>query len=371
MAPWQLIIISVFAVVLLSQIIYFLYFFSRLAFYKPAEISAQAKLPLSVIICARDEAQNLTKYLPGVLVQQYPSYQTLVINDVSYDETALLLEGLKKEFPHLDFINLNQEAKFIAGKKYPLSVGIKSAHYNHVALTDADCVPASEDWLHHINEIFSQGKEIVLGYSGYFAYKGWLNKIIRFETVHTAMQYFGYALAGQPYMGVGRNLAYNKQLFFKEKGFSKHSNIPSGDDDLFINAVATSQNTGIMLHPNSFVWSEPKKTWTSWAKQKQRHYSTSKFYKPKFKWLLGWYSASHFLFYALLPFIFIILGWPFALGAWLLRLIIQWIVFGNSCKVLGEKNLAGYYPFFDLFLLGYYLFFVRSLFKKPKNAWTY
>ena len=58
---------------------------------------------------------------------------------------------------------------------------------------------------------YRPGIEVVLGYGAYKKYPGFLNKLIRFETFHTALQYFSYALAGKPYMGVGRNLSYRKE----------------------------------------------------------------------------------------------------------------------------------------------------------------
>src|SRR5690606_19303744 len=129
-----------------------------------------------------------------------------------------------------------------------------------------DCIPASEFWMQRMIAPFSKGAEIVLGYGPYYKAKGFLNKIIRFETFHTALQYLSYALAGLPYMGTGRNLAYKKELFLKNKGFSAHNHLPGGDDDLFINATATGKNTSIVIEKDSFTFSEPKKTWSEWVK---------------------------------------------------------------------------------------------------------
>src|SRR5690606_2290123 len=116
-----------------------------------------------------------------------------------------------------------------------------------------------------------QEKEIVLGYSPYFKYPGLLNRLIRFETTHTAMSYVSYALRGNAYMGVGRNVAYTKSLFYKGKGFNKHMHIKSGVDDLFVKRIATRTNTVIYLHPDALMLSVPKETWKIYYKQKARH----------------------------------------------------------------------------------------------------
>ncbi len=207
-------------------------------------------------------------------------HEILVVNDNSLDETHYLLEALQQDFPQLQVVELKQEAKLIPGKKFPLSIGIKSAKHDILLMTDADCIPASEFWIQKMEGGFQEGTEIVLGYGAYHKRKGWLNKIIRFETFHTAIQYLSYALAGIPYMGVGRNLAYRKEVFFRHKGFSAHNHIPSGDDDLFINRVANRDNTALVLDKEAFTLSIPKKKWGDWWKQKQRHFSTAKYYKP-------------------------------------------------------------------------------------------
>src|SRR5437868_4035888 len=267
-----------FCFIVLIQLFYYSFFYTRVAFYKDQKKEVSQQHPVSVIICARDEDENVARNLPGILVQDYPTtHEIIVVNDNSVDDTKYILAELQKTFKKLQIVELTQEAKMIAGKKFPLSIGIKEAKYEIVLLTDADCVPASEKWLFKMQNAFNNGIEIVLGYGAYTKSPGFLNKAIRFETFHTALQYLGYAMAGKPYMGVGRNLAYKKDVFFRNKGFSSINHIPSGDDDLFINRVATKNNTAVVIDPEAFTISRPKRTWKEWMKQKNRHYSTGKF----------------------------------------------------------------------------------------------
>ena len=222
---WQLLFYG-FCLVTLIQVFYYLFFFVRLALHKTKPGTSTQTHPVSVIICARDEAANLAKNLPGALVQQYrTTHEVIVVDDNSFDDSKYLLEELQKIFKQLHVIELKQEAKFIPGKKFPLSMGIKAAIYEIVLLTDADCVPASESWIDKMQQAFDDKTEIVLGYGAYHKKKGLLNVIIRWETFHTALQYLSYALAGIPYMGVGRNLSYKKAIFYRHKGFTAHSNI--------------------------------------------------------------------------------------------------------------------------------------------------
>ncbi len=366
---WQLLFYS-FCLITLIQIFYYCFFFLRLAFYKAKPKSSSQTHPVSVIICARDEAANLAKNLPGALVQQYrTSNEVIVVDDNSYDDSKYLLEELQKEFKQLHVVLLKQEAKFIPGKKFPLSVGIKTAKYEVLLLTDADCVPASEFWMDKMQQVYDNDTEIVLGYGAYHKKKGLLNKLIRWDTFHTALQYFSYALAHTPYMGVGRNLSYRKELFFRHKGFTAHNHIASGDDDLFIKTAATKTNTKISLDPDTFTLSEPAKTWGLWTKQKSRHYSTAKFYKPVHKFLLGLYSLSQFLFFPLLAASIIFYGWQLSLIVFGIRFLLQAVVYYAAMKKLNEKDLFPLFLFFDIWMFFYYLLFSFALIKKPKRGW--
>jgi glycosyltransferase involved in cell wall biosynthesis len=359
-----------FCFVTLLQVLYYLFFFIRFAFYKKKDKVTSQTHAVSVIICARDEAANLAKNLPGALVQQYKTtHEVIVVDDNSFDDTKYLLEEFQKTFKQLHPVLLQQEAKLIPGKKFPLSIGIKTAKHEIVLLTDADCVPASEFWIEKMQETYNDETEIVLGYGAFNKKRGFLNKLIRWEAFHTAIQYFSYALAGMPYMGVGRNLSYKKIIFFRHKGFSAHNHVPSGDDDLFINMAATKTNTKINIDADTFTLSEPAKTWGQYAKQKNRHYSTAKYYKPLHKFLLSVYALTYFLFYPLLAAAMIFYNWKFVLIAFGVRFILQAVVYFLGMKKLKEVDLFPYFLLFDIGMFFYYLIFAFSIFKKPSKAW--
>jgi glycosyltransferase involved in cell wall biosynthesis len=367
--PWLELFFIAFCLTTVVQLFYYGWFFRRLAFYSPLPKEHSQQHPVSVIICARDEAARLVTHLPGSLVQSYPSsHEVIVVNHNSQDDTRFLLDEFKKTFKGLHIVNLEHEAIGIPGKKYPLSMGIKEALYEIVLLTDADCVPASEFWMQKMQDGYRNGIEVVLGYSPYKKSAGFLNKIIRFDTFHTALQYLSYALAGMPYMGVGRNLSYKKDVFFRNKGFSAINHVSGGDDDLFINKVATKENTAVVIDPDTFMLSEPKKTFPEWFRQKSRHYTTAKYYKPRHKLLLGLYSASHFLFYPLfIASLFV--NWKAALIIFGVRFIIQGYTFQRSMKMLGEEDLFPWWWLLDLWMLAYYIIFSSTLWKKPRKAW--
>jgi len=341
-----------------------------MAYYRNKEKEVSVEHPVSVIICARDEAHNLVKNLPGVLVQDYPTtHEVVLVNENSTDESKYVIDEFKRSFKNRNMIELTQEAKMISGKKFPLSMGIKSAKYEIVLLTDADCVPASENWIKKMQDAYDEETEIVLGYGAYHKKPGLLNKLIRFETFHTAMQYFSYALAGKPYMGVGRNLSYKKEIFFKNKGFSSINQIPSGDDDLFINQVATATNTAVLMDHDAHTLTDPKTTWGEWMTQKYRHYTTGKYYKPIHQFLLGLYSFSLFFVYPLLAISIIFFNWQLALGVYAVRFLLQAFILYKGMAKLNEKDLYPWFLFFDIWMFFYYLFTVPAIWKAPRKNW--
>jgi len=367
--PWLEVFFIVFCLITLVQLFYYGWFFRRLAWYSAPEKQQSQQHPVSVIICARDEAARLVTHLPGALVQTYPStHEVIVVNHNSQDDTRFLLDEFKKTFKGLHIVNLEHEAIGIPGKKYPLSMGIKEARYEIVLLTDADCIPASEFWMQKMQDGYDKGTEVVLGYGAYKRAPGVLNKIIRFDTFHTALQYLSYALAGQPYMGVGRNLSYKKDVFLRNKGFSAINHVPGGDDDLFINKVATRENTAIVIDKDTFTLSDPKKNFGEWFRQKARHYSTAKYYKPRHKFLLGLYSLSYILFYPLL-IVSLFYDWRVALPLYGIRLIVQGLIFHKTMRRLGEEDLFPWWWLLDIWMFAYYLIFSSTIWKKPRQNW--
>lgn len=359
-----------------TQLYIYLFLYRRLAVHKPdCSIEGEA-LPVSVIITAKNEAENLTQNLPIILSQDYPDYEVILVNDQSYDQTGNILEELSQQYPHLKVITIKEHIYEFEGKKFALTLAFKAAGNNIFLLTDADCKPESDQWIRLMQKQFiHKDTEIVLGYSPYKYRPGLLNLLIRFETLCTAMQYLSLALAGRPYMGVGRNLAYRKSTFFDNKGFAPYLKINSGDDDLFVNKNATKNNTVIQICPVSFIQSEPKTSYFDWLRQKKRHQRTGKLYKSGDKYMLAALWFSGFLFYAAL-IVFVLLKkeyWVGATGIFALRFIIQLIIIYLICKKLKGGLLWLFFPFLEVFYTLIYqpLLGLNGLRKNKKrnNGW--
>ncbi len=346
-----LIVFSVFAVVFFLQLFYYLFFYARLAFYKPKPEGVE-KEPVSVIICARNEEDNLRENLPSILAQDFHEFEVIVVNDRSVDGSYDMLKDMAKENDRLKIVHLDEDIIKSDSKKFALTLGIKKAAHDILLLTDADCKPASNQWIAQMQSRFPAKTDVVLGFGAYQK-KGFslLNQFIRFDTFFTALQYFSYSLAGQTYMGVGRNLAYRKHLFFDNKGFGSHNHIRSGDDDLFINEVAGKAKVNIAVDAESHTLSVPKTSWNEWFRQKRRHLTTGPLYKTKHKLLLGTFMISQVLFYPLLVALLVMqYNFPIVISLFAVRFIIQMIIFRRVMGTLKHQDLFLISPIIDLVL---------------------
>jgi glycosyltransferase involved in cell wall biosynthesis len=370
-------LLYVFVAVVAIQFLYYIVIFGRFSFTKPKNYSENNK-PVSVIICSKNESKNLKKKLELFANQQYCKFELVLINDRSTDDTLDVLESFKETFEErlkfrnitVKIVDIQENEQFWGSKKYALTLGIKAATNELLLFTDADCEPVSPFWIQEMVAGFSVEKTIILGYGGYqFIKNSFLNKIIRFETLITAIQYFSFAKMGIPYMGVGRNLAYTKTQFFEARGFADHMHLRSGDDDLFINQIATKKNIEVCYSPNSFTISEPKTSYKDWTLQKRRHISTASYYKLSHKLLLGLLYLSQISFWIIAIILLIFqykLYW--ILGIIGFRFLFTFIIIGLSAKKLNERNLLLLSPILELFLmLSQLKFYIHNLISKPKH----
>jgi len=356
-----------FIVVVCIQCLYYVFIFSKFAFANPQKKGLKTP-PVSVIICAKNEAENLKRFVPSILEQDYPNFELVLINDTSSDGTLNCIKEFEKKDTKVKVVDVQNNEAFWGNKKYALTLGIKAASHELLLFTDADCKPVSKNWIKEMSSQISSSKTIVLGYGAYGKVKNsLLNKLIRFETLLTAVQYFSYAKLGIPYMGVGRNLMYTKSEFFNANGFVSHMKIRSGDDDLFINQIAKKDNTIICDAQESFTYSTAKKSFSNWYKQKRRHISTATHYKWLHKFLLSLYYCSQLLFWTLSIVLLVLLyNWKIVLALVIFRFIVQMVVMGFSAKKLHEKDLIYLFPFLEVFLIAMQMIiFIHNLISKP------
>ena len=366
-----LVIFCIFSSAAVIQLFYYLFFYLSVYLKRPQD-AKRTRMPVSIIICARNEAENLRNFLPAVLKQDYPDYEVIVVNDCSEDNSYEVLGNYLTQYPNLRISTVNKDPKFTHNKKFAQFIGIKASKNEILLFTDADCKPESDKWLEGMTSHFDENTSFVLGYGGYLKETGLLNKYIRYDCMTIAMQYLGMAIRGIPYMGVGRNLAYRRSVFFSNKGFGLHNHVISGDDDLLVNSVATGKNTSVEFSTETHTRSVPCSAINEWILQKKRHLTTAQYYKLRDKILLTAEPLTRILFYTtfilLLCFIFL---WPWALAVFVLRLITQIIVFYLDQKKLNEPGLLVYLLIFDIFspVINSIIFLSNIRSRSVKNQW--
>lgn len=345
----------------LIQALYYLCLYNRIGARARAVKRGDAHFiqelpPISVIICAREESENLRRNLHAVLEQDYPQFEVIVINDGNTDESEDYLTMLEEQYPHLYHSFVPDSSRYISRKKLAVTLGIKASKYDWLVFTHANCMPQSDQWLRLLARNFTSRTQVVLGYSNYEHCKGWLHKRVAFDNLFTSMRYLGFALAGSPYMGIGRNLAYRKELFYQQKGFSAHLNLQRGEDDLFVNHVANSDNTRVETDANAIVHMQPVARAKDWKEEKIGYASTARLYHGLQRWFSGLETLTRLAFSAfwiaaavtgILHFHWLAAG--IALLLFLLRFTMQAIIVNKTAKALNEKRR--YYftlPVFDL-----------------------
>lgn len=372
------VLVPVFLLCITIQLAYTLFFFVQL-FSLPDEndTSITDPQPVTIIICAKNEADNLRNNLPAIMAQRYSNaagismYRVIVVNDASDDDTASVLEGFKAVNDNLSIIHISpQEIRTLPGKKFALSKALAATETEYLLLTDADCTPASDSWLMQIVAPLHKGKQLVAGFGAYQTDSSLLNGFIRWETLHTFIQYTGYTLSGRPYMAVGRNLACTKAAMKKAQQSPEWSKLPSGDDDLLVNAVADSRNMAIVATPSSITTSPAKATWGDWLQQKQRHVSTGKYYKIGTKLLLGLYALTHSLVWLSFLMLLLTAMWQLALGVMAVRLVINIIIQQRACRLTGQQHNIFLFILADIGWMIYNFVLSPYILLKNKQRWT-
>lgn len=342
----------------LTQAIYYLGLYNKIYTHTQKENNADVNLkhpPLSVIIVAKDAANELKENLPFILEQDYPEFEVIVIYDSAADDCDDVLKLLEDKYPNLYHTFIPDSARYISHKKLGITMGIKASRHDWLVFTESNCRPQSKRWLRQMARNFTPSTEIVLGYSNYEKTSGWFNKKITFDTLLNSMRYLGMAISGHPYMGTGRNMAYRKSLYYKQKGFSSHLNLQRGEDDLFINETANEHNTRVETDPESLIRISIPKYKRIWREEKVSYMATSRLFKGTARYLMGFETCSRLLFYittiATIIISTILHQWiiaGIALLLWTLRYVLQLVVFRKASTYLGERKFYALLPVFDI-----------------------
>lgn len=310
---------------------------------------------VTIVIYARNEGQNLCQNLPYFLNQQYSNYDVVVVDDASEDNTAEILSEAMVHYKNLHKTFVPREAHNVSRRKLSIMLGIKAASGEIIVVTNGNCCPQSDQWLPKLIRNFTSETEVVLGYSypNYANDKAFGNLFRAFDYLNESAQYLASALHQHPYRGTNCNIAFRKDTFFKNKGFSHSMNLNYGDDDIFVNEITNSTNTQVELSSDSQMSVHYNMPHKAYHEHKLRHDFNAK-YLPRMPFvstkfiLLCNYAFFAALAIALTCDIFSIVG----VTAVALLAIISWTVHGilsnKLAKALHGKAIIALLPIFAL-----------------------
>ncbi len=346
-------ILVIFGSITLLQLLYYFVIYARFSFSKKKKAVAMQQVPVSVIVVVKDAANSLLKFLPRMMSQQYSQFELVIVNDHSHDQSELVVKEYQSQYNNIKLVDLESAVTTIRGSKFALSMGIRCATYEHLLFTDVECYPASSHWLEKMAENFVSQKQIVLGYSSYEKRNNLFNRLLHYDNLHNAIQYFSLAICHSTYRGDLKNIAFTKSLFYAQKGFASHNHISCGEEDIFISRATNRQNTAVEFSPESFIQLQHKIPYSYWKNHKMGLYFTRRMNTLKNRLLLNCYALLNLLFYVTLTLaivlslanktlLFTILGIAAA------RLICQYLVYGFAARKLKEKQVIPFLLFYDI-----------------------
>ena len=286
----------------LIQLFFWLCFYKRPYSYqkKKREIAVpdEALPAISVIVTSRNSAEELAQNLPFIIEQDYPDFEVIVVNRGSTDDTDMVLKAAEQKHPRLYHTYVPAEADGINEKKLALTLGIKAAKNDYLLFTEAYCRPCSKQWIKEYGKEFTQDKEVVLGFSRLeIPKKTALRGFILYDNLIHHLKFLSMAILHKPFMGIGRNLAYKKELFFRHKGYSPILNLEGGEDDIYINRIAPKKKTGVVLSRESITETDSVKNFSTWRTLKSGYLYSKQYYKGFSFRIFGLETFSKYLFY--------------------------------------------------------------------------
>lgn len=375
-STYTLILLALLVVSFIALCLYYGLLWLRVGRCKKDVVSHQSsvagsKPSVSIVMVVHNEAEFLKKSLPYLLEQDYPDFEVVIVDYKSTDDTHFVLKVCADNYPQLKPISFHKDVNMFQGKKYPLSIGIKSATKEVILLTEAECTPCSFNWISHMMEGYCGGMQMVLGYNLVKSSGNLLGAFQQYENMVYSASYLGSAMMGMPYTATGRNLSYRRNFFFKKGGFISHYSIPDGADDLFVNQNANSGICALVMHKDAVVSSEPRSTFNLWHQDRTHRLYTRRYYGLKDRLLLSIYPLSQLVFLVALILLFVgqVFPWQLLLGFLLLKIIWQIVCSIPLAKLFEIKKIHFFAPFFELYFLITNTFLTCFALRRKNKQW--
>ncbi len=313
--------------------------------------------PVSIILAARNEEQNIRSCVKALIDQNYPEdlLQIVIVDDGSTDETVPILKSFESKVSDLTILQTHSKT---GNKKLALDKAIRKCTGEILLFTDADCVPSAA-WVQTMVNYFSDDIGLVAGFSPVIdPSDSFFGKILHLDSIAAGFVAAGAIGNGSAATCTGRNLGYRRQLFQEVNGFSEIQKSTSGDDDLFLQLVKmkTHWNINYAIDSDAIVPSYQTKSFVQFINQKKRHLSAGKYYNRKNQFLYLLFHLSNLSF-----FVFPILSvWyqKFLISSLLLimgKLFFDWVVIRSCARKFQQPINFNPFLVWEIFFPFYHL----------------
>lgn len=339
--PYIFSLTIVLALSFVALAVYYALFYFRLGHYKQVGKSESETLPpVSVVLCSQNQGEWLRTNLVYLLEQDYPDFEVVVVNYCSTDDTKFVMQVLSENYKRLQVVTMDQNVCGYRGKKYPLSIGIKSAKHDLLLMADPDCLPRDVerfDWIRQMVAGYRhKNVDIVLGYCGIEPRKSLFNWMQQYDNMDYSTEYLGAAIMHRPFTGCGRNLSYRRSFFMKNNGLIYSYNEPDGADDMFVNQNCRRHNVSVVLNQESFTQAAPCRSFREWHVMRKHRIATHKYYRFGLKACRFVRPLSVLLFYLAAALLFVSGSFPWEVlaGAVAVKWVWQIMSAAQCCKRL-------------------------------------
>lgn len=237
---------------------------------------------ISVITVGRNAIDDLRSLIPSVIAQKYPRFELIVVDDRSFDNTAVFLKSIQRNYPSvLKVVTIPEDTTYPwPGKKFAITMGVKAAQYERIVLLDTSALPLSENWLSDVASAFGRkGADMVLGYNFYKKGQRAVSSFFAASSFLFSSDAMAWARIGLPFKGEGSNFGFTRTMFFSGSGYMNNMRIPAGEADFLLGDYSGGTNVSVMVSRHSFVQCGSVDTMRQWLDKAVSGYASFRCYK--------------------------------------------------------------------------------------------
>ncbi|MBQ0016991.1 MAG: glycosyltransferase [Bacteroidales bacterium] len=356
---YNIVLLSVAVVTLIYLFVYYGVTFMRVS-RKQRQQESSSKYhnlqpEVSIVVVASSQANLLREHLVQLLEQTYPTFEVVVVDYQSHDDTPFVLKVLSAQYPNLKCVRMSEDINLFQSRLYPLSIGIRSAKYDTIVLVEPACVPSDKNWLTALMGGYrSDDDKIVLGYTHLNVRKGLLGCLEKYDNLVYHCSFLSAASLNVPYTGCGWNLSYRRSFFFDRGAFIQFYDEADEADDLFVNHNANKHNTNYVITNKSMMQVSAPETFKEWHLLRRHRIATRKLYSSWRSTYISLTPLMTILFYAACVMMFVnnlTIPWVIPVALLLIKFLWQIVCVAQVSKSFSLGNIHWAAPLLELYFI--------------------